>query len=79
MFFQLIQQQNQNLVQSKLQLVKNPHGKEGVGLAVQRKGVQVGVLPHAAKQPNTIKLIPPTKVQNLQYFNSLLIFHKCIY
>lgn len=35
--------------QSKLQLVKNIDN-EGVSLAVQRKGVNVGVLQHAPKQ-----------------------------
>lgn len=55
-------------MQSKLQLVKNSQGKDGVGLAVNRKGVQVGVMPHSSKQqqqPNTIKLIPAAKVITL--------------
>lgn len=48
-------------MQSKLQLVKNPQGREGIGLAVNRKGIQVGVMPHTAKH-GAIKLIPAAKV-----------------
>lgn len=53
--------EKQNLVQSKLQLVKNPQGREGIGLAVNRKGIQVGVMPHTAKH-GAIKLIPAAKM-----------------
>lgn len=49
------------MTQSKLQLVKNTSGK-GVALAVNKKGVQVGVLPHTQKSVSQIKLIPATKV-----------------
>ncbi|KAG5896281.1 hypothetical protein JTB14_033575 [Gonioctena quinquepunctata] len=39
-----------NLTQSRLKLVKNPNN-HGISLAIQKKGVNVGVLPHSPKHP----------------------------
>lgn len=57
------------MAQSKLQLVKNASGK-GVSLAVSKKGVQVGVLPHSPKAGGQIKLIPATKVSTTYFYDS---------
>lgn len=62
------------MAQSKLQLVKNPSGK-GVALAVNRKGVQVGVLPHSPKPSPQIRLIPATKVSYLVIFIISLTYY----
>lgn len=40
--------------QSKLQLVKNT-SNDGVSLAIQRKGVNIGVLQHQPKQSDSNK------------------------
>lgn len=53
----------QNMTQSKLQLVKNSSGKGASVATVNRKGQQVGVLPHSSKQQPSVKLITPTKVR----------------
>lgn len=54
------------LTQSKLKIIKNT-GNQGVSLAVQKKGVNVGVLPHLPKaQSNNKPVILNASVKNKQ-------------
>ena len=64
--------------QSKLQLVKNIEN-EGVSLAVQRKGVNVGVLQHAPKQHINLPKIPKKVIFMFKfYILHLITIHCCV-
>ncbi|XP_050307605.1 death-inducer obliterator 1 isoform X2 [Anthonomus grandis grandis] len=55
------------LTQSKLKLIKNPNNT-GVSLAVQQKGVSIGVLKHAPKHPPEQLNQTPTKPKVIKIY-----------